>query len=97
MTERRCDTCEFWERRGVDDDEPVEDRRGLCRRAPPRPTHGDFEYEVLHHLTMISWRNSDEQEKEIGFGNWEEAVEAPAIWPLTLGGDWCGEWRVTTR
>ena len=98
MTERRCDTCEFWERRGVvDDKEDVNERQGRCRRSPPRPTHGDFEYEVLKQIAIISWRNADEKEKETEFWNWEEAIEAPVIWPITTGSDWCGEWRVNSR
>ena len=97
---RRCDTCEFWERGdrgGADDEVHVDDRQGRCRRSPPRPTMGDWEYEILRHLTTISWRNANEHEQETEFRDWEEAVEAPVIWPITTASDWCGEWRVNTR
>ena len=98
MTERRCDTCEFWVRNcGDDEDAHVDDMKGKCHRLPPRPTMGDFEYEALKHLSTIAWQSADEEQQHLEFFGWEEAIFEQVTWPVTTASDWCGEWRVTTR
>jgi hypothetical protein len=84
---RRCDTCEFWDR--FDQWANMPDR-GNCHRNAPRPTTGEWEYEMLNHITTLSWQYSEDQEK---FKGWEEAALVESSWPSTTGEDWCGEWQ----
>ena len=94
---KRCDTCEFWARgdqwlESQDNEAPPDDRRGTCHRNAPRATIGEFEYEVLKHLTTIAWNHADAKQKEEDFCGWESAPLKESSWPSTVGSDWCGEW-----
>lgn len=93
----RCDTCRFW-----DTDDPSldrsghpDDRQGTCRRRAPEPWASDYRYEVLRHLTHLSWKalgGGEFNEKE--FNEWEDAAHySCACWPQTRGSDWCGDYE----
>jgi hypothetical protein len=97
---RRCSDCAFWminEHYGgpallkptIDPDYVG----GTCRRNAPRPTLGDFEFEVLQHLTTVSWAHADEDQKKNDFDLWEEAYIDRCSWPTTKAEDWCGEFQ----
>ena len=92
----RCDHCRYWE----DNDDPAtwhaDDRRGSCRRNAPRPTLGDWEYQVLNQLTHLTAQLCPGLDKK-EFWNWEEAHGADASWPTTLGHDWCGEFKAVAK
>jgi hypothetical protein len=83
----QCATCRFWR------EDYVEEGVGLCRRHAPRPSHGQFEIEVLKHLTLLSWSIADDEEKQKLFNHWEEPHDRPSYWPATLDIDWCGEFE----
>jgi hypothetical protein len=96
---RRCDGCAFWALGEQwtplesQEGQHADDRLGTCHRHAPRPPTGDFEYEVLKHLTMISWDHATAGQQEDNFKNWEEAYLQETSWPTTTGADWCGEWQ----
>jgi hypothetical protein len=99
MAARRCDTCEFWvegEPWGGEQpypNAPPDERRGTCHRAAPHTSFGDHEYQLLRHLTLISWQHATEEEQKREFRDWEEVHCDSAIWPTTEGSTWCGEWK----
>ena len=87
---QRCDLCQFWVlgeqwRQGADD------KIGTCHRMAPRPTMGWFEYEILKHLTTLSWKVSSEEEQKSKFNDYEEAYLQSCSWPSTTAIDWCAE------
>ena len=88
----RCDHCRYWEDGEVDADLHADERRGACHRNAPRPTMGNWEYQVLNQLTHITWEHCKELEKK-NFESWEEAHEEFIVWPSTLGKDWCGAFK----
>jgi hypothetical protein len=95
---RRCDTCKFWALGEEFHDKAqlekhADDREGTCRRHAPSPVNYGFTYEVLRHLTHLSWKECSEGERETEFQDWEEAMFKSQAWPRTEGHDWCGEWR----
>jgi hypothetical protein len=97
---KRCDTCEFWapgDQHRYDTSRHEDDREGACHRYAPRPTLGDFEYEVLQHLTIMSWRQADEKQQDEDFKGWEDAVLECVSWPATTGAEWCGDWQKRTH
>jgi hypothetical protein len=90
---KRCDTCEFWARGDqweFNEERHPDDRTATCRRNAPRATVGEFEYQLLEHLTTIAWQYNDNQKD---FNDWEEACLHTSSWPSTCGSDWCGEWQ----
>ena len=94
---KRCDNCEFWDLDDQWDESHNEGRHpddyvGNCHRNAPRPTMGNFEYEILKHITIVTWKHATEEEKEREFKNWEEAYLGEVSWPSTKASDWCGEW-----
>jgi hypothetical protein len=94
---KRCDTCEFWARGDqypFDENAHHDDRVAACHRNAPRPTLGDFEYQLLSLISLIAWHvGDDDKNNEREFGKWEEATEQTVSWPGTTGSDWCGEWH----
>ena len=67
MTKPKCRNCTFWvegEQFGRNKTEDPDDRAGSCHRRAPHPTMGRWEYEVLQHLTLISWNTPNSKEKE---------------------------------
>jgi hypothetical protein len=93
---RRCDACEFWvlggERSAEDEmKKHADDRSGYCRRNAPFPHDYGTAYELLKHLTHLSWKACTEEERETDFKDWEEACLRTRAWPMTEGSDWCGE------
>jgi hypothetical protein len=52
---------------------------------------GDFEHEVLNHLSMLSFEVADEDKKKTEFYAWEEAETSTVSWPVTTAASWCGE------
>lgn len=87
----KCAACRYWEPDYRDRHGLLEDSRGLCRRHAPRPTHGQFEHQVLSHLSLLSFHLTDDPEK--WSGEWEDCVPEPSYWPGTSGDDWCGEYE----
>jgi hypothetical protein len=94
---RRCDTCEFWVLGGetplANEKKHPDDREGYCRRHAPAPFDHNSVYEVLRHLTHLSWAAVDEDERKNEFDGWEEASLHARAWPMTTGSDWCGDWQ----
>jgi hypothetical protein len=97
---KRCDQCLHWvegeEWGGVQPNDGINDRdgyRGSCHRHAPVPSRGDWEYEVLNHLSMLSWSTSNENRNDKNWERWEEAFIAYAVWPVTRAGDWCGDFE----
>ena len=93
---RRCDACEFWSLGGehtpeIEMQKHEDDRRGYCRRHAPFPFDYGSAYEMLKHLTHLSWAACTEEEQASDFESWEEACLGERIWPMTRGSDWCGE------
>jgi len=89
----RCDHCRYWEDGKIDNNLHADDRRGTCHRNAPRPTMGDWEYEVLNQLTNITWEHCKLLGRNEEFKAWEEATDHAAFWPSTLGKNWCGEFK----
>jgi len=85
--DERCDKCKFWIK-GEDDD----DELGGCHRNAPRPTLGEFEYEVLRHLTTVAWKVQDDP-RDKDYMDWEESRFAATLWPITKADSWCGEFQ----
>ena len=95
---KRCDTCEFWARGDqweFNEERHVDDRTAACHRNAPRPTLGDFEYELIKLVAIIAGR--DVSEKEWNSWDWEESMLHVSSWPATTGSDWCGEWQQDSR
>jgi hypothetical protein len=90
---RRCDACEFWVLLEHQDmKRHVDDFRGDCRRRAPSPFNHDVTYELLKHLTHLSWNACTEEERAADFEGWEDAGHnGSCSWPPTTGSDWCGE------
>jgi|SRR5262249_61970372 len=84
---RRCDLCEFW----VIGEQWRDTERGSCHRYAPRPTLGDYEYELMRHLTYLSWDVASDAERESDFMDWEEAYLGECCWPTTAASSWCGD------
>lgn len=95
MEQPRCDLCTFWKKsEQTNDRRHPDDLEGECRRNAPSPRPFDFHYEVLKHLTTLSWNVSDEEDRKKHFDDWEEAdCTGTTTWPLTFAHDWCGEFR----
>jgi hypothetical protein len=75
-----------------DADKHPDDQRGQCHRHAPQPSRGQFEQEILEHLTTLAWKVSTAAEQETKFNNWEGAVNAGVSWwPGTFSHDWCGD------
>ena len=91
MTDQ-CATCKFWSvnEQWDDSQEPEMERRGGCHRHAPSPLIGDVAYEILHHLTLLSWEAEHSTDKD--FMNWEEAPLSNCSWPITRADDWCGDY-----
>jgi hypothetical protein len=99
----RCDHCMFWQlgpyrigartRSAEQKKQHPDDRDGTCRRYAPRPTLGEFEYELLRHLTTLAWDVCSKEERSHEFENWDQAARQRVQWPVTGGGDWCGEFK----
>jgi hypothetical protein len=80
-----CGKCRYWLRGS----NPKKDQ-GLCRRHAPSPTKGQFEHQLLAHLSLLSWHLTDDPEH--WSSDWEDAVSnGMTHWPATLDWDWCGE------
>lgn len=95
---RRCDACEFWVLGGQlpseQEKKHKDDRLGYCRRRAPSPFNSDIPYELLRHLTHLSWNACTEEEQADEFQDWEEAgLRSSHVWPMTTGSDWCGDWQ----
>lgn len=94
---RRCDACGFWVLSEYQDTSRnpgrhTDDFVGTCRRRAPSPSNHDIVYELLKHLTHLSWNACTEKERESDFKGWEEAgLHGSCSWPPTTGSDWCGE------
>jgi hypothetical protein len=96
MTKPKCRNCTFWvegEQFGRNKTEDPDDRAGSCHRRAPHPTMGRWEYEVLQHLTLISWNTPNSKEKEEDFKSWEDCELQPCAWPETRAANWCGEFK----
>jgi hypothetical protein len=89
---RRCDACEFWVRSEFQSPKHADDLTGDCRRRAPSPYNHDVVYELLKHLTHLSWNACTEEERSTEFGGWEEAgLNGSCSWPPTRASGWCGE------
>jgi hypothetical protein len=87
----RCDKCRFWI--PVRESEPDgDDALGHCHRHAPSPTKGQFEVELLNHMTYLSWHFASDDYAKKEFQQ-EEAVFAASFWPATWGDKWCGEFE----
>jgi hypothetical protein len=90
--QRRCDTCEFWERsRSYGHD-------GSCRRRAPVVV--SYSREVAIATELLLWwyarDHSDEKTANLELENHllsYETREAFINWPYTLDEDWCGDWK----
>jgi len=92
--DERCDQCRYWVLAEQWDAETelerhADDRRGSCHRHAPQPIVGDSMYYLLYGIALLIPRNSPED----FFENWEEAALGEAVWPVTWGEGWCGEYE----
>jgi hypothetical protein len=87
----RCDRCRFWQK--IKDQRTVhaDDMDGECHFNAPPATHGRFEWELLSHLTTVSWAYA--KNKNGDFDTWEDAPYDHAGWPQTRGDEWCGQFK----
>lgn len=96
----KCFTCKYWVApKNSDKGIPEEDWEGTCHRHAPRPTLGDFEHDLLNHVSNLSWdvvsdwADWSEEQKAFEFKNLEESHLEWCQWPRTTGESWCGEWQ----
>ena len=91
-TDEACATCRFW-LAGNAGGRHREDA-GCCHRHAPRPSKGQFEFEVMKHLTTLSWQVATVQQKDADFNDWEDPIGCgDTHWPKTGAIDWCGEYE----
>jgi hypothetical protein len=93
MAAPRCERCRFWVMEKDQLKLHREDREGKCRARAPSPERDAYQYHITNLLSFLLWKQWDNDEK---FPQWEEAEEL-AYWPLTTGGEWCGEFKAREK
>lgn len=97
MSERKCETCEWWDQRHRGDCH--KDDEDLVVEDAPTPPKGEWEPLIVGYCRRLpptfdvsrAWAYS---QKHIGPGT-VESVGGDCIgtrWPTTYLDDWCGEW-----
>ena len=87
----RCDSCRFWSDEVHRSEWPADDQEGECRRHAPRPQSSGYGYQLTHLVALLAMRDFPQ---DVKFPEWEE-FNALTFWPMTWGGDFCGEYEAT--
>lgn len=84
---RACSDCTFWY---VIRGEP--DGLGECRRYAPRPASAA---ETASHMRL--WMQTADEEGIVEHPEDQPPSQRTAVWVVTVGEDWCGEYTRVSR